>query len=128
MKINRVVLAGLFSFPFGDAAGSRIKNLALGFKDHVNDVTVISTFYDNNSPIYRQEGVENIMGVDISFFSILPLSHINATSNIKDRIFNRITLLRLNGLLADKIVNNLYGDETELLFLYGRSFLFLNDN
>lgn len=127
MKINRVILAGLFSFPFGDAAGSRIKNLALGFKDHVDDVSVISTFYDNNTKIHKEEGVESIMGVDISFLSILPLSDINATSNVKDRIFNRVTLLRLNGLLADKIVNNLHGDETELLFLYGRSYLFLND-
>lgn len=127
MSINRVVLAGVFSFPHGDAAGARIRDLALGFKKNLHHVKIVSAFINNDEfAEVVLEGTKQIEGVEINYASILPLNKVKATSNFFDRLISRFHYLKLNKQLAARIVKELNGEEDELLFLYGRSYLFLN--
>lgn len=126
MKINRVVLGGVFTFPHGDAAGARIRDLALGFKECIGNVKVVSAFINNNENVNNLSGTINFEEVGINYDSIINANSIKNSSNFFDRLSARFLFIKLNKQLSKKIVENLNGTEGELLFLYGRSYLFLN--
>jgi hypothetical protein len=123
MPINRVILSGIFSFPYGDAPGSRILNLALGFKKNIEDVNILSAYFHDNSQNFSSEGVKTIKGLDISYKCIEPIGE--ASSKLSVRINERIKFFSTISKLVEKIIDELRGDEQEILFLYGRSYLFL---
>jgi hypothetical protein len=122
--INRVILAGIFSFPSGEAAASRIRNLAQGFKELVDDTTVISMYQKEESSVFTGKGEYLFENKSISYVS--HTQFIKETSNILERTNNRFNFFFNHRLLARKIVASLKGDESEMLFLYGRSYMFLS--
>jgi glycosyltransferase involved in cell wall biosynthesis len=110
--INRVVLAGVFSYPSGEAASSRVRNLAFGLKQTLDNVSVVS--------LYGRKDQEAI--IDHQFIT----ERHSEKSSIVERILMRIEYFKTYKKLARLIVNNLKGNENELIFLYGRSYMFLS--
>jgi glycosyltransferase involved in cell wall biosynthesis len=122
--INRVVIGGIFSFPEGEAFSFRVKNLILGFLDHTPHVSVISMYERNKSLSYKGGGTFDINGKLIQYTCISPFQ--KESSNFVQRGKNRVNYLLNYRKLANELINQLRGDEEELLFLYGRSFIFLS--
>ncbi len=125
MKIKRIVFSGTFSFPYGDAPGERIKNLAKGFTEYLNAISVVSLYgmpIDGNF----KSGKIQVDSKQIQYRTILDSTKQKFTSNRFLRMYYRIKYLIALPSLIKETLDNLTGDENEILFLYGRSYLFLN--
>lgn len=124
MTCTKIILAGTFSFPYGTAAASRIQNLAVGFlKASQAKVKVISLGLNQG-----QLGVESdriiIGGEEIKYKGVV--DHQVDSSNVLHRIKSRSTFFINLGKLRNQIISELSGKEDEVLFLYGRSYIFLS--
>jgi hypothetical protein len=124
MTINRVIMAGVFSFPEGEAASSRILNIARGFMDHIEDVQVISAYHHEDNKGFKLQGDIVYCNKIIPFKAISP--HIFTGTNINERLKTRLRFYKLIKVLVRKIINELNGNVNEMIFLYGRSYSFLN--
>jgi glycosyltransferase involved in cell wall biosynthesis len=124
MSINRVVLAGVYSFPEGQAASSRILNLTRGFMDHLEDVQVISAYYEEDEKEFHRKGTYEFHNKVIPYRSIAPF--LFTGTRIIERIKIRLTYYKQIQDLVDVIIEELRGDEDEMIFLYGRSYSFLS--
>ena len=119
MNIKKVVLAGIFSFPEGIAASSRIRNLAYGMLEAVPDVQVVS--------LYGSEGDNFKPNKENSTFSHTAIMSMPRPKRNKISIFrNRIEMYSKLSQLVDKTIEQLDGSEQEVLLLYGRSYVFLS--
>jgi hypothetical protein len=125
MKIEKVILSGTFCFPYGDAAGERIKHLAKGFTDNLNQVSVISLYGMPIDGAYKS-GCLTVNRNKIEYQAILNATKQRLTSNYFLRLYYRIKFLIFIPRLIKSTLNSLNGSESELLFLYGRSYFFLN--
>ena len=123
MSINRVIVAGVFSFPEGQAASSRILNLTRGFMDHIEDLQIISAYHSEDEKEFQSKGTYKFHDKEIPFMVIAP--HVFEGNNANKRIKNRLSYYPLIRSLVDNIVEELKGDENEMVFLYGRSYSFL---
>lgn len=124
MKIKKVILSGVFSFPAGSAASSRITNLALGFSDHVQDVEIVCAYHHNGEQAFVEKGMHIVKGKKIAYRTVAPFQH--QTTSLSKRLQLRLKFFKVIQRLVELTVNELTGDADELLFLYGRSYLFLN--
>ena len=120
LKINKVVIIGTFSFPTGVAASSRIMNIAMGFTNHVNQVSVMSIFGPLKNNI-RKTLVLN-KKINYRYYS---LQHFGTTSLIL-RLKNRLSIFTNSYNLLNDLHNHIDGGENELIFIYGRSSFFCN--
>ena len=124
MTCTKIILAGTFSFPYGTPAASRIQNLAVGFlKASQAKVKVISHGVNQG-----HLGIESdriiIGGEEIKYKGIV--DHQVESSNVLNRIKYRSTFFINLGKLRNQIISELSGKEDEVLFLYGRSYVFLS--
>ncbi len=124
MSINRVVLAGVFSFPEGQAASSRILNLTRGFMDHIEDVQVISVYHKEDEKEFHGKGTYEFQNKVIPYKTIAPF--LFTGTRAIERIKIRLTYYKQIQDLVDVIIEELRGDEEEMIFLYGRSYSFLS--
>mgnify|MGYP003665806861 FL=1 len=123
MNISRIVVAGVFSFPEGQAASSRILNLTRGFMDHIDDVKVICAFHKDGENEFQSNDVFEYYNKKISYKAIAP--HTFGGGSAIKRIKNRLGYYSHISNLIDVIINDLNGNEDEMVFLYGRSYSFL---
>jgi hypothetical protein len=121
--IKSVIIAGIFSYPDGVAASSRMRNLALGFAQNGVAVKVISLHQGSVITKYGEQ-VDRIDGFDIPYSTITQFS--KETSNVFVRISNRIKFHSSLNKLVKSITESANGTSDELIFLYGRSFTFLS--
>ncbi|MEQ6123444.1 hypothetical protein AAON49_04515 [Pseudotenacibaculum sp. MALMAid0570] len=124
MNINRVIVAGVFSFPTGQAASSRILNLTRGFMDHVDDVQVICSYYNEDGKEFKQKGHFQFCNKSIPFIAMAP--HVFEGNSIIKRVENRLSYYKVTKLLVNSILETLEGHDKEMIFTYGRSYTFLN--
>jgi len=121
--IKSVIIAGIFSYPDGVAASSRMRNLALGFAQNGVAVKVICLY--QGSDITKHEAqVDLFKGYEIPYYAITQFS--KETSNIFVRILNRIKFYSSINNLVKSITYSASGTSDELIFLYGRSYTFLS--
>jgi glycosyltransferase involved in cell wall biosynthesis len=119
MNVKKVVFAGVFSFPEGIAASSRIRNLVYGMLDAVPSVHVVS--------MYGSEGKSFNPETEGSIFSHVPILSMPHPNTSKILILrNRLKMYSKLTCLVDSTVEQLDGSEQEVLFLYGRSYIFLS--
>ncbi len=119
MNIKKVVFAGVFSFPEGMAASSRIRNLVHGMLEAVQDVQVVS--------MYGSEGDTFKPQVESSSFSHIAIMSMPRPKASKIAILlNRLDMYSKLSALIDTVIEQLNGSEQEVLFLYGRSYIFLS--
>lgn len=120
--IKKIILTGTFAFPTGQAASSRLLNLACGFKDVVNEVKVISIFGDwESKPQKLNEKVFYGQTIPYQFYAPLCLQ---GNSRLV-RLRNRINQLKGQAYVLRELEKQIKGDEEEVLFVYGRSRVFL---
>lgn len=120
---SSILLAGTFSFPQGEAASSRILNLARGFKDITDNVRIISMYHHEDSMPFSPAGNYLYCGQDINFKALIPFKFTG--DSIIDRFRYRSSFFAQCNNLVKEIISSLEGSESELLFLYGRSYYFL---
>jgi glycosyltransferase involved in cell wall biosynthesis len=124
MSISRLIVAGVFSFPEGQAASSRILNLTRGFMDHIEDVQVISLYHNEGEKEFNSKGTFEFYNNKIPFTTVAP--HVFAGNDGIKRIKNRLNYYVHTQSLVNLIVKELRGQEDEMVFLYGRSYFFLS--
>ena len=124
MSINRVVLAGVFSFPEGQAASSRILNLTRGLMDHIDDVQVISAYHKEDEKVFHTKGTYVFQNKRIPHRAIAPFQFTGTKA--LERINIRLRYYKHIQDLVNVIIEELRGDEEEMIFLYGRSYSFLS--
>jgi hypothetical protein len=121
--IKYVLIAGIFSYPSGVAASSRLRNLAYGF--HKNNVNVkIVSLYQGPGSLKTGSNVDHIDDIEIKYHSLLNFRR--ETSNLITRAFSRINFYFRLYSFVSFIFRNCNNSKDELIFIYGRSFLFLN--
>lgn len=122
--IKSVVIGGVFSYPDGVAASSRIRNLALGFAQSGIEVKVVCMY--NGSSCTAEPGRYNdyVEGFNIEYLTVTKYS--KETSNLIGRISGRVIYNHKLSILVRAIINNARGERDELILLYGRSYSFLS--
>ncbi len=121
MRIRTVYIFGTFSFPMGEAASARLRELALGFLDHVEQVKVICPFSNSDGRSWMSY---NEQGKRIEYYSASASRYIG-TSKVK-RLKSRISQIRNLKHLLGVLEENLINDGSEVIYLYGRSYQYLN--
>ncbi len=125
LAIKKVIFSGTFSFPFGDAAGERIKHLAIGMADHVHEVKVVSLYQNDLTETFSPKGYFQLNNHVIKITSIIHRKRFNLSSNYSNRLKARYYQILATRILAETTLSQLSGSNDELLFLYGRSYFFL---
>lgn len=121
MKIKSVFIFGTFSFPTGQAASARLREIALGFLDHVDSVKVICPFSDSVEAgwsTYRYEDKQ------IEYYSTSASRYTG--SNKVERLKSRYSQISKLNELLEVLESNLSNNGSEAVFLYGRSYHYLN--
>lgn len=122
MNISKITIVGTFSFPEGEAASARILDMCKGLlsREDILEVSVISIFGFGN----RKVQVINYEGKAVKFQSFT--EYIFAGSNTIGRLKSRMNHFLGQSFLIKELRKQLSGDSSELVILYGRSYLMLN--
>jgi hypothetical protein len=126
MKIEKVVISGLFSFPYGDAPGARMLSLAKGIAANSVLVEVHSMYFEHEKKPEQATGYINVEGNLIHYSGLVSNQTFEFSSNFLPRLKFRLWLIAYSAKLSESLVDKLSGESNEILFLYGRSYWFLN--